>query len=109
MWAQEAPHKTKLPNIKSSPLSTTEKPSTWRQITTYNNFYEFGIDKGDASRNAKNFRTQPWTVSVEGLVKKASPTRSMTFSKSSRSRTGSTACAVWRVGRWLFHTLQRVR
>ena len=39
-------------------------------MTTYNNFSEFGFDKDDAARNSKAFRTQPWTVSVEGFVKK---------------------------------------
>src|SRR6266705_3355061 len=39
-------------------------------FSTYNNFYEFGTDKGDPSKNAKNFRTSPWTVSVEGEVNK---------------------------------------
>ncbi|MGH9710300.1 MAG: protein-methionine-sulfoxide reductase catalytic subunit MsrP, partial [Candidatus Acidiferrales bacterium] len=39
-------------------------------VATYNNYYEFGTEKGDPSANAKNFRTSPWTVSVEGEVKK---------------------------------------
>lgn len=39
-------------------------------VTTYNNFYEFGTDKGDPSRNAKGFVTSPWTVQVGGLVNK---------------------------------------
>jgi methionine sulfoxide reductase catalytic subunit len=47
-----------------------DKPNTWEEITTYNNFYEFGTDKSDPSENAKNFRTRPWTVKVDGLVKK---------------------------------------
>jgi sulfoxide reductase catalytic subunit YedY len=47
-----------------------EKPNTWDEITTYNNYYEFGTDKDDPSANAKNFRTRPWTVKVDGLVKK---------------------------------------
>jgi sulfoxide reductase catalytic subunit YedY len=47
-----------------------EKPNTYEEITTYNNYYEFGTDKDDPSRNAKNFRTRPWTVKVDGLVKK---------------------------------------
>jgi len=38
-------------------------------VTHYNNFYEFGVDKGDPAKNAQNFRTSPWTVSVEGEVK----------------------------------------
>ncbi len=47
-----------------------DTPNSWEQITTYNNFYEFGTDKEDPSRNSKEFRTRPWTVAVEGLVKK---------------------------------------
>ena len=38
-------------------------------MTHYNNFYEFGVDKGDPAKNAQKFRTSPWTVSVEGEVK----------------------------------------
>jgi len=48
---------------------SNEKPTPYKDVTTYNNFYEFGIDKDAPARNAKNFRTQPWLVSVEGLVK----------------------------------------
>src|SRR5262245_55148301 len=49
-----APHGAKLPNVQKSGLSTTETPNTWEQITTYNNFYEFGTDKDDPARNAKS-------------------------------------------------------
>lgn len=61
---------TKLTVAAKSPLSTTEKQSTFEDVTHYNNFYEFGTDKGDPSKNAGNFRTSPWTVSIEGEVKK---------------------------------------
>jgi sulfoxide reductase catalytic subunit YedY len=47
-----------------------EKPNTWEEITTYNNYYEFGTGKEDPSANAGSFRTKPWTVKVDGLVKK---------------------------------------
>jgi methionine sulfoxide reductase catalytic subunit len=47
-----------------------EKPTPWESITTYNNYYEFGTDKGDPSSNAGSLRTRPWTVSIEGEVKK---------------------------------------
>src|SRR5262245_53187809 len=57
---QPAPHGRKLENIQKSTLSTTEKPNTWQQITTYNNFYEFGVDKKDASTYAKSLKTSPW-------------------------------------------------
>ncbi|MGH7500851.1 MAG: protein-methionine-sulfoxide reductase catalytic subunit MsrP [Longimicrobiales bacterium] len=43
-----------------------EKPTPYEDITTYNNFYEFGTGKEDPSKNATEFRTEPWTVSVEG-------------------------------------------
>src|SRR5258707_4183080 len=60
---------TKLSSAKS-PLSTTEKPTPFQDVSTYNNFYEFGTSKSDPSRNAKNFRAVPWTVSIEGAVAK---------------------------------------
>jgi sulfoxide reductase catalytic subunit YedY len=44
--------------------------TSWDDVTGYNNFYEFGTDKEDPAANAKNFRTKPWTVRVEGMVKK---------------------------------------
>ncbi len=65
--ATPAPHKQKLPNVRKSPLSTVdEKPNTWEQITTYNNFYEFGVDKAAPSQYAGRMKTEPWTVKVEG-------------------------------------------
>jgi sulfoxide reductase catalytic subunit YedY len=42
----------------------------FEDVTTYNNFYEFGTDKSDPAENAKGFKTKPWTVKVEGLVSK---------------------------------------
>ena len=47
-----------------------EEPTPFEDVTTYNNFYEFGTDKSDPSENAKGFKTKPWTVKVEGLVSK---------------------------------------
>jgi sulfoxide reductase catalytic subunit YedY len=44
--------------------------TSWDDVTGYNNFYEFGTDKGDPAANAGRFRTRPWTVKVDGLVKK---------------------------------------
>ena len=42
----------------------------WEDVTTYNNFYEFGTGKDDPAKNAGDFRTRPWTVSIEGHVNK---------------------------------------
>ena len=44
------------------------EPNTWEQITTYNNFYEFGTGKDDPAENAPAMKTSPWTVKVDGLV-----------------------------------------
>jgi sulfoxide reductase catalytic subunit YedY len=46
-----------------------ESPTAWGAITTYNNFYELGTDKGDPAQNAGSLRPRPWTVSIEGEVK----------------------------------------
>jgi sulfoxide reductase catalytic subunit YedY len=48
------------------PFGTDEEPNSWRDITTYNNFYEFGTGKEDPYRNAGDFVTSPWTVRVTG-------------------------------------------
>lgn len=60
---------TKLETVKS-PLSTTgEQPTSIQDITTYNNYYEFGVEKDMPAKNAGILPTRPWTVRVEGLVK----------------------------------------
>ncbi|MGB6876764.1 MAG: protein-methionine-sulfoxide reductase catalytic subunit MsrP [Candidatus Acidiferrales bacterium] len=60
----------KLSGVVKGPFNTDEKITPESDVTTYNNFYEFGTGKGDPSQNAKNFRTSPWEVSIEGEVKK---------------------------------------
>ena len=57
---------TKLQGMSGSPYSTNEKVTPEQVVTTYNNYYEFGTDKGDPAKNAQKFVTSPWTVSVEG-------------------------------------------
>jgi sulfoxide reductase catalytic subunit YedY len=47
-----------------------DKLTPYEDVTTYNNFYEFGTDKSDPAANSKNFRTEPWTLEVAGLVDK---------------------------------------
>ena len=53
-----------------SPYDTTEAQTPYKDVTTYNNFYEFGTDYGDAAQNAHTLQTRPWTISVEGEVAK---------------------------------------
>jgi len=61
---------TKLPDLAKSPLSTSEKENSYNDVTHYNNYYEFGTSKDEPAEYAKNFKTSPWTVSVEGEVAK---------------------------------------
>jgi methionine sulfoxide reductase catalytic subunit len=60
----------KLPNVTKSKYTVDEKINSFQDVSTYNNYYEFGTDKGDPANYAKNFKTSPWTVSVEGLCAK---------------------------------------
>ena len=55
---------------RSGPYDTNERATPYDQATTYNNYYEFGTQRDAPSKNSKNFKVKPWTVSVEGLVKK---------------------------------------
>ncbi len=61
-----------LPASRSSASGgiTMEKLTSYEDVTSYNNFYEFGTDKADPARNAKSLKTRPWTISVEGEVKR---------------------------------------
>jgi len=60
----------KLPGVQKSPLSTAEPANSFKDITTYNNYYEFGTDKYSPAVNAKSLKPRPWTVAVEGEIKK---------------------------------------
>ena len=61
-WADKKP--------VSSQWSTTAEPNSYNDITTYNNFYEFGTGKTDPSKYAGKLTTKPWVVEVGGLVEK---------------------------------------
>jgi methionine sulfoxide reductase catalytic subunit len=60
----------KIGGLEKSPFSTTEKQTPYKDITNYNNFYEFSTDKYEPAQLARNFKTRPWTVTIDGLVKK---------------------------------------
>jgi len=60
----------KIEGIRKSSLSIDEKPTPYESVTSYGNFYEFGPDKDSPAKNAHRLRTRPWTVSIEGEVKR---------------------------------------
>ena len=59
-----------LNNIVSSDLSIGDEKTSFKDITTYNNYYEFGTKKSDPSEYADKLTTDPWSISIEGAVKK---------------------------------------
>ena len=64
-------HGAKLANVKKSPLSTTgETLTSFDDITSYNNFYEYGPYKEDPKANAWRLKPRPWTITVEGFAAK---------------------------------------
>jgi hypothetical protein len=75
---------TKLETVKSPLTTTGEQLTSFQDITTYNNFYEFGVDKDQPAKNAGGLPTRPWTVKVEGKV----------------AKTASIAIAASRAGAW---------
>jgi methionine sulfoxide reductase catalytic subunit len=60
----------KIDGLQKSSFSTTEKQTPYKDVANYNNFYEFSTDKYEPADLAKNFRTRPWTVTIDGEVKK---------------------------------------
>jgi sulfoxide reductase catalytic subunit YedY len=60
----------KLANVKKGPFGTTEELTPYDDVTTYNNFYEFGVDKDSPSQYAGSLKVKPWSIAVEGEVAK---------------------------------------
>ena len=63
---QEGISGRELQGVIKSPFSTDEASNSWTDITTYNNYYEFGTGKADPARNAREFKARPWSVVVKG-------------------------------------------
>ena len=88
-----------LPDVRASKFSTSETPNDYEDVTTYNNYYEFGTGKADPYKNAQDFEPRPWTITVEGHAEKTGSI-STTSSNRSISRSASIACAASKRGRW---------
>ena len=61
---------TSLPFVNGALANNDRKITSYKDITTYNNYYEFGTAKGDPYKNSQNFKTKPWNISIEGEVEK---------------------------------------
>ena len=62
--------RAKLSDVSKSNFSTDETPNSYEDITTYNNYYEFGTGKDDPYQNAQNFEARPWSITVDGHAEK---------------------------------------
>jgi methionine sulfoxide reductase catalytic subunit len=69
-WASEAGAVSDLKVQRNAKYSVSDAPNSYEDITTYNNFYEFGLDKGDPAQNSGRFKPTPWTVTVSGEAEK---------------------------------------
>lgn len=63
-------HALKGAASKVAGAMTMEAVTSYKDVTGYNNYYEFGLDKDEPARNAHTLKTRPWTVRIEGLVQK---------------------------------------
>jgi sulfoxide reductase catalytic subunit YedY len=68
---EEANAGVKLAGVRASAYTLDEDKTSYKDVTTYNNFYEFGTSKSDPAEYAGSLKTRPWTVTVEGAVKHA--------------------------------------
>lgn len=68
--ATEPVQRPRLPAQRNTKYSATDKPTPYADATSYNNFYEFGTDKGDPALYAGSLKTRPWTLKIDGEVKK---------------------------------------
>jgi sulfoxide reductase catalytic subunit YedY len=68
--ADTGPTAGQIPGLQKSPLSTTETITPFKDVSNYNNYYEFSTDKYEPAGLAKSFKTRPWKVTIDGLVKK---------------------------------------
>ena len=57
-----------FPLLNNALANNESKLTSYKDITTYNNYYEFGTTKGDPYKNAQNFKTEPWNIGIEGEV-----------------------------------------
>jgi len=60
----------KLPDVRKSEFSTDERPTSYDDVTSYNNFWEFGTSKDDPALNSKEFEPRPWRITVDGHAEK---------------------------------------
>lgn len=92
----------KINGIQKSPLSTTEAITPYKDVTNYNNYYEFSTEKDEPAKLAQKLRTRPWKVKIDGLVDKKQELDVDAIIKMAPPRSAFTVIAVSKAGRLLF-------
>ncbi|HYG31681.1 MAG TPA: protein-methionine-sulfoxide reductase catalytic subunit MsrP [Methylophilaceae bacterium] len=69
--ATDIKHGQKIAGFRKTAFGADEKLTPFDDVASYNNFYEFGTSKGDPAQHAGSLKPRPWTVSIEGAVKKS--------------------------------------
>ena len=72
------PASTALRFVRNPNFIAPDKPNSYEEITTYNNFYEFGLDKSDPAANAGSLHTRPWNLTIAGEAGSPGPFTSRT-------------------------------
>ena len=67
---EQAHAAARLDSYKKNAVTLMDRPTPYKDVTGYNNFYEFGTDKSDPAENAGRLKTRPWQVAVEGEIKR---------------------------------------
>ncbi|MBT8441029.1 MAG: hypothetical protein KJO76_01490, partial [Gammaproteobacteria bacterium] len=68
--AAALPASGEFTDVSAWPGSPDLEPNDWDDVTTYNNYYEFGTDKADPARNAHTLQTDPWSVEITGAAER---------------------------------------
>ncbi len=70
-WGQtKNPSKALSAKASAAAFNTTDPKTPFKDVSTYNNFYEFGVDKADPAKNSGSLKTRPWTIALEGEIGK---------------------------------------
>jgi methionine sulfoxide reductase catalytic subunit len=85
---------------RNEKYSLNEAPNSYEDITSYNNYYEFGVDKGAPAANSGRFKPEPWSVAVTGEAENSGKFTLEDVLKVTRWKSASTGCAASRRGRW---------
>lgn len=96
----QTPQTQALSAQRVASLSVSDKPTSLQDLSSYNNYYEFGFEKTDPAARAGRLLTHPWSVSVEGEVAKPRRFDIDDLLKLAPWKSAFIACVAWKGGRW---------